>query len=53
MLRQKDAISLQNMLGYLKFLMRYPGFQQNQIFEPSSVYNKNDELVYNEKHTNK
>ena len=49
--RREIAIHLQNMVGYLKFLMRHPGFWHNQIFEPSHIYNENEERVYNEMYT--
>ena len=53
MARQKFAIYSQNVVGYLKFLMRYPDFWHNQTFEPSCVYNENEEQVYNEIHIGK
>ena len=37
----------------LKFLIRHPGFWHNQTFEPSRVYNENEEQIYNEMHTGK
>ena len=47
MVRQKIAIHLQNVGGWLKFLIKHPDFWHNQTFEPSCVYNKNEEQVYN------
>ena len=51
MARQEIAIHLRNVVGCLEFLMRHPGFRHNQTFEPSRVYNENEERVYNEMHT--
>ena len=51
MARQKIAIYLQNMVGCIEFLRRYPDFWHNQTFELFCVYNKNEEQVYNEIHT--
>ena len=53
MARQEVAIYLQNVVQYLEFLMRHLNFWYNQTFEPSRVYNKNEEQVYNEMHTGK
>ena len=53
MAKREIAIHSQNVVGCLKFLMRYPGFRHNQIFELSRVYNENEERVYNEMHTGK
>ena len=36
-----------------QIFIRHPGFQHNQIFKPSCVYNENEEQVYNEMHTGK
>ena len=51
MARREIAIHSQNVVGCLEFLMRHPGFRHNQTFEPSCVYNENEERVYNEMHT--
>ncbi len=48
---QEIAIHLRNMLGCLEFFMRHPGFRHNQIYEPSRIYNENEQRVYNEMHT--
>ena len=53
MTRRKIAIHLQNVLGCLEFLMGHPSFWHNQIFEPSRIYNENEERVYNKMHTSK
>ena len=53
MAKQKIAIYLQNIVRYLKIFMRHPGFWYNQTFEPSHIYNKNEERVYNKMHTGK
>ncbi len=44
---QEIAIHLRNMLGCLEFFMRHPGFRHNQIYDPSLIYNENEQLVYN------
>ena len=41
------------MIGYPKFLMKYPGFWHNQIYKSSYIYNKNNLQVYNKMHMNK
>ena len=41
------------MVRCLEFLIRHPNFWHNQTFEPSHVYNENEERVYNEMHTGK
>ena len=51
MARQKIAIHLQNVMGCLKFLMAYPGFWHNKTYEPSRIYNENEQQVYNEMYT--
>lgn len=51
MAKQEISIYLQNMVRCLKFLMRYSGLQNNQLYEPFYVYNENEEQVYNEMHT--
>ena len=51
--RQKISIHAQNMMRCLEFLMRHPDFWHNQTFEPSCVYNENEEQVYNEIHFSK
>ena len=48
---QEIAIYLQNVIGYLEFLMAYADFWHNQTYEPSCIYNKNEQRVYNEMHT--
>ena len=53
MARQEIAIHSQNVMGCLKFLMKHPGFWHNQTFEPSCIYNENEERVYNKMHTSK
>ena len=53
MARQEIAIYLQNVVRCLEFLMRHRRFWHNQIFEPSRVYNENEEQIYNEMHTGK
>lgn len=53
MARQKFVIHLQNMIECLEFLIRHPGFWHNQIYEPSCIYNENEDRVYNEMHTGK
>ena len=50
---QKIAIHLRNVMRCLEFLMKHPGFRHNQTFEPSYVYNENEERVYNKMHTGK
>ncbi len=51
--RQEIAIYLRNVVGYLEFLMDHPGFQHNQTYEPSCIYNENERRVYNEMHIGK
>ncbi len=51
MARQEIAIYSQNMVGYLEFLMGYPGFRHNQTYKPSHIYNENERQAYNEMHT--
>ena len=41
MVEQKIAIYLKNMISYLKFFMRYPGFWNNQIYKPSYINHRN------------
>ena len=53
MARREIVIYLQNMMRYLKILIKYLGFWHNQIFEPSYVYNENKEQIYNEIHIGK
>ena len=53
MARREIAIHLRNVVGCLEFLMKHPGFRHNQTFEPSYVYNENEERVYNKMHTGK
>ena len=53
MTEQKIAIYLQNVMEYLKFLIKYPGFLHNQRYELSHIYNKNEDRVYNKMHTGK
>ena len=53
MARREIAIHSQNVVRYLKFLMRHPGFWHNKTFEPSCIYNENEEQVNNEMHTGK
>ena len=50
---QEIAIYLQNMMGCLEFLMAHPGFLHNQTYEPSCIYNENEQQVYNKMHTSK
>ena len=38
---QKISIHLQNVIGYLKFLISHPGFWHNQIYKPSYIFNEN------------
>ena len=42
---QEIAIHLQNIMDYLEFLMAYPSFWHNQIYELFCIYNKNEEQV--------
>ena len=49
---QKITIHLQNVIGYLKFLMAYPNCRHNQTYEASCIYNKNKKQVYNKIHSN-
>ena len=51
--RQKIAIYSQNVIKCLEFLMRHLRFWYNQTFELSSLYNENEEQVYNEMYTGK
>lgn len=51
--RQEIRIHSQNVMGCLKFLIRYPGFWYNQTYEPFYVYNENEDRVYNEIYTDK
>ena len=53
MARQEIVIQLQNVVRNLEFLIRHPGFWQNQTFEPSCVYNENEKPVYNEMYISK
>ena len=43
MARQEIAIHLQNVMGCLKFLMAHLDFWHNQTYEPSRIYNKNEQ----------
>ena len=47
MARQEMAINLENIMGYLKLLMAYPYFWDNQIYKPSCIYDDNKQQVYN------
>lgn len=47
------AIHLQNVIGYLEFLIRHLGFWHNQIYKFSLIYNKNEDQIYNKMHTGK
>lgn len=49
--KQDIAIYSQNVIWYLKFLIRRPGFWHNQSYKLSCMYNKNKQQVYNEIHT--
>ncbi len=51
MTRQEIAIHSQNVVGCLEFFMGYPGFQHNQTYELSCIYNENDQQVNNKMHT--
>lgn len=51
MARQEIAIYSQNVVRCLKFLMRHPSFQHNQIYELFRIFNKNEQQVCNELHT--
>ena len=53
MAEQEIAIHLQNVMDYFKFFMAHPGFWYNQIYEPSHIYNENEQQVYNEIYINK
>lgn len=48
MARQEILIYLQNMIKCLEFLMGPPGFQHNQIYKYSHIYNENEYQVHNE-----
>ena len=52
-LGREISIYSQNMVSYLKFLMRYPRLWYNQIYEPSCVFNESENRVYNEIYTDK
>ncbi len=39
------------MIGYLTYLIKHPDFQYNQKYEPSHIYNRNEQQVFNEIHT--
>ena len=47
------SIHLQNMIGYLKFLIGHPGFRYKQTYEISRIFNKNEHQIYNKMHTGK
>ncbi len=49
--RQEIAIQSRNVINCVEFLIGHPGFQYNQIYEPSHIYNQNKHRVYNEMHT--
>ena len=53
MAKREITIHLQNVIECLEFLIRHPGSWYNQTFEPSYVYNKNEERVYNKMHIGK
>ena len=53
MARQEIAIYLQNVVGCFEFLLRHSSFRYNQRFEPSGIYNKNEDQMYNEIYTGK
>ncbi len=40
--RHEIAIQSQNVINCMKFLMCYPGFQYNQIYEPYYIYHQNE-----------
>ena len=40
MAKQEIAIHLQNVVEYIEFLIRHPGFWHNRTFEPSCIYNE-------------
>ena len=48
---QEIAIYSKNVMGCLKFLMVHPNFWHNQTYEPSYIYNENEQQVYNEIYT--
>ncbi len=50
---QEIAIHSQNIVEYLKFLMRPLDFWYNQTYELSYIYNKYEDWVYNEMYTGK
>lgn len=45
---QEIPIQSQNIVSYIKFLIRHPGFQHYQNYEPYHVYNQIKDQVYNE-----
>ena len=51
MVGQKISIHLQNVIGYLEFLMGHPSFWHNPIYKPFFVFNQNEYQVYNEMYT--
>ena len=51
MAEQKIVIYLQNVMSCLKFLMIHPSFCHNQKYKLFSIYNKNEQQVYNKMYT--
>ncbi len=51
MARQEIAIHLRNVVDCLEILMGHPGFRHNQTYEPSRIYNENEQRVSNKMHT--
>lgn len=47
------SIYSQNMMGCLKFWMRYPAFWHNQKYEHSCIFNESGNRVFNEMHSGK
>ena len=45
------TIQSRNVIDCLRFFMGHPGFWENQIYQPSCIYNQKDDRVYNEMHT--
>jgi Plavaka transposase len=48
---QNLTIQSRNVIDCLRFFMGHPGFRENQTYQPSRIYNQNNDRVYNEMYT--
>lgn len=45
--KQKLTIYPQQVIDYLRFLIRHPEFEYNQTYQPFYIYNQTDYYIYN------